>query len=514
MDAGPGKSRTPSDLFASDGITVLFRNWKTILGFSLAVGLLVLPAAHFGLRKTYEASATLVIVTPKIASDLKPASLTVQGYQKLLESDAAIEETRRRLIDKGILKQEEPFRLKDELETRIFVSRFSETTTLAPMVQVVVRGVSAENAAAAANVWAEVSISRIRDIMAGSTTSQVQFVDEQYTNSAQRLDKQEADRLASSMEYQKRLDEVARAWDEKIVDLKKETADLVASFQTESKRVTEEFAAAGNLQTRRGQLQALRKAYYDLQLEQASVTSMLQQRTGQMEALRNQLRQISPTVSLRKAITDEALWRSLVTDAKELDWKLLQDRSVVTQEVNPIHRDLAIRLSQMEADASSLEPRSKQLVEELATLSEKLKALDISNRADEAKLEKISRDREAGLEQLQDRRAMLLADLTRQRTRALGDLILERDALLMRLDRSLSQERTLNSELAKNFNQATLAKSQQNLEDVRLGAPAVPMQRPLPRGVVMYTLCGLIGGALLGLGIAVVRDAARGTLAS
>src|SRR5262249_50562465 len=151
--------------------------------------------------RTYEGSATLVLVSPKVLSDLKPASLTVQGYQKLLEADAVIEETRSRLLKSGVLQPGDLFRLRDELETRIFVSRFSESTTLAPMIQVVARAKTADNAAKIANTWAEVFLNRVRDLMAGSTSSQVKFVDEEYPKSRDRLVQLEGDRLAAAKEF-------------------------------------------------------------------------------------------------------------------------------------------------------------------------------------------------------------------------------------------------------------------------------------------------------------------------
>ena len=103
-----------------------------VAGIVTALGMLLL------VDRKYEGSAVLAVVSPKISSDLKPASLTVQGYQKLLESDAVLDETRRLLLQQGRLQPKEKFRLKDELETRIFVSRYAENVTLAPMVQLVV----------------------------------------------------------------------------------------------------------------------------------------------------------------------------------------------------------------------------------------------------------------------------------------------------------------------------------------------------------------------------------------
>ncbi|MGZ7227024.1 hypothetical protein ACXWO0_11205, partial [Streptococcus pyogenes] len=70
-----------------------------------------------------------------------------------------------------------------------------------------------------------------------------------------------------------------------------------------------------------------------------------------MEAARQQLSQTSAHVTLRKSITDEALWKSLIAgEGKDLDWKLLQEKSLLTQEINPVYNDLSSRVSQLEVE--------------------------------------------------------------------------------------------------------------------------------------------------------------------
>jgi uncharacterized protein involved in exopolysaccharide biosynthesis len=79
------------------------------------------------------------------------------------------------------------------------------------------------------------------------------------------------------------------------------------------------------------------------------------------------------------------------------------------------------------------------------------------------------------------------------------------------MDRDIGQQRDLFADLAKRANQALLAKAESNVEDVRLGAPAVPPDQPRRRGGVRMTLIGLIVGGILGIGASMVREASRGT---
>jgi uncharacterized protein involved in exopolysaccharide biosynthesis len=52
-----------------------------------------------------------------------------------------------------------------------------------------------------------------------------------------------------------------------------------------------------------------------------------------------------------------------------------------------------------------------------------------------------------------------------------------------------------------------LAKGQHEFEDVRLGAPAVPPERPTPRGGLLKTLVAVFVGGGLGIGVSLVREA-------
>jgi len=487
---------------------LVIRYYKMILGATIGMGVAAGLLVLLLVPRTYESSATLVLVSPKVSSDLKATGLTVQGYQRLMESDAVIEETRQRLIAKGHWQGHETLRLKEDLETRIFVARYSETTTLAPMLQVVAKSTTPDRAAAAANTWAEVFLVWVGNLMAGSTGSQVKFVEEEYPKSQARLKQLEEEQLAVAKDFRRQLDELVKTWGAKILAFKNETSRLTSQQQSETKLLTEEFMGSNNISTRRGQLQAFRKAYFELQVAQAQVNSQLQEKTILLEASRKHLSQVSAYISLRKAITDEALWRSLIgAEGKELDWKQLQDRSLVSQELNPVYKELSGRVAQLEVDERALAPRYKQLEEELARISASIKSLDVSLRTDEAKLEKLTREREAGLEQLQDLRTTELEDLTRDRQRYVDALASEKDTRLAQIDRSVTQEKELNAVLSKNYNQALLAKAQQALEDVRLGAPAVKVDRSMSRGVVPAALVGAMLGTVLGIAYAFVKNA-------
>src|SRR5215813_8105510 len=146
----PPRSYDTDELSLVQLVRFFLRHWRLLGGMALATGLTAALFMAYSVPHTYEASATLVIYSPPVSSEFKPPTLTVQGYQKLLESDAVLADTKKRLVQQGMLPEKDSLRLGDNVETRIFVSRLSETTSLAPMLQTVARGQSAEQAAAIA----------------------------------------------------------------------------------------------------------------------------------------------------------------------------------------------------------------------------------------------------------------------------------------------------------------------------------------------------------------------------
>jgi uncharacterized protein involved in exopolysaccharide biosynthesis len=491
----------------SDIAAFFLRNWKTVFGLAVVAGILVaLPTILFVPRQ-YEASATLVIVPPKFASDLKPSTLTVQGYQQLLESDAVIAEAKKRLVASGVLEDKDHLKLGQNIETKIFASRRAEEMVLAPMLQAVARGRSAQQAAAIANAWASVFVERTRAMMAGPTSATVQLVEKQYPEARDAVGKLEEERRQVQDEMQKRYDNAKYAWDSKIAAYENETSDLLAAFNSETKRIVTAFAGDKNLDTRKIRLEAMRKSYGDLQEEQARVNAQYEQRKLEVDALRKQLLAVPQYLELHKAITDDALWQSLKKEGGQgTDWNSLQKRSLVSQELNPVYKELSLKLSQDEAALYALVPRAEQLKAEIERLSGEIKPIQQSYDVDTAALEKLTEERNAGQQKLQEDRTLGVSQLADDKQRELDGISREREARLAELNRDINHETELYTEVAKAYNQGVLAKAQQDVEDVRIGSPAVPPDSARPRGTALKALLAAIIGGMLGLLIAVVRE--------
>jgi uncharacterized protein involved in exopolysaccharide biosynthesis len=500
------RSAGNQELSFTDIVGFFRRNWRFIFG-AAALAMLATAGLLLVLGRKYQAVATLIIVPQRVSSDLKPPTLTVQSYQEILQSDAVIGGARKKLIEKGILPPDQLLRLGKELETRIFVSRRAEEITVAPMLQAIALGSTGEEAAAIANTWAGVFLEQTHDLVAGTTSATVQFIEQQYPEVRDRLTKLEDARVTTANDLRTQYDHLAHDWDEKITNFQNETTAQVAEYQTETRRLREQYMSQHNLDSRKAQLDALRKAYSDLQDEQARVASQLQLKQLQLEAARKQLAETPATITLQKAITDDALWRA-VADSKgnALDWNALQGRSLSTQQVNPVFTELSGKVAEIEMDVNAMVPRAASLTADLARINDEMKDLEAKYRADDAGFEKLTRERQAALDQLTARRDTGLGELQRRRQSALDALKNETDTHLAQLDRTIAQQRDLFAQLGKNYNQALVAKAQENMEDVRLGAAAVPPQTAKPRGLATKSLLAAMVGGVIGLGVGMVRE--------
>ena len=521
----------------TDMVQFFRRNWSLIVGLGALAGLgtafvlLLVPSKYEASATLYiapprvtsdlkprtltivpnknEASTTLVILPPGFGSDIKPQTLTIQSYQKILESDAVIAEAKKRLVAQTQFPFDRPLRLGAELESRISAARRPEEVT-APMLQAVARGRTGEQAAALANTWAEVFLERTHELVGGTTISTVKSIDEQYLQARDNLAKIEDARVLEANALQKHFNEAATRWGDRITAFKAETSSLIATFQAETRRLVEEFNGQHSLDNRKAQLAALRKVYGELQEDQARVVSQLELKQLQLDAARKQLAETPQLLTLQKAITDDVLWRSLA-DSKSgnADWKAMQQRSLATQEINPVHTSLSTKTAELEMDVNALAPRGAALTKDLERISAEMKTLETQVRTHEANLEKLAREREAGLQELAEERGNKLSQLTRNREEELDGIRRQMDTRLGQTDRNIDQQRDLFRQLVETYNQGILARREDNVEGVRLSAPAVAPEQPQPRGRATKSVLATILGGMLGLGLALVREALR-----
>lgn len=469
----------------------------------LAVALIL-----FVLPPEYRARTTVAILPTMVSSELTPPSLTVQGYQQLLESDIVVAKTKKRLVEEGRLGASDPLRVGKEVSSKIFVSRKAEDVSLAPMLQAIAWSGDPDLASEIANTWTQVFLEQTRSLISGSTSPQVAFVEVEFRQARNRLAEVEGQRDDAQDEFDKQRTDATNRWERRLAEYTTETDRLQAKFDAETRRLKETFLGEHDLDTRRAQLTSLRGAYSDLQKEQAQVSSELDRVRLELSAAQEQLDDSPEFLELKKAITDEALWSTLEKTGRldDVDWNKLKDRQLLTQVPNPVFSDLRYRVSELSIEADSLKPRKQKLEQELDQLSTRIQTLDSQVRGYDADLEGLEKQREASRTALETARETRRAELERSRDAELDRITRRMQSRIGQIERDVQQQRDLFAKLATSFNEATLTKGQGEIEDLRLAAAAIPPEQPTPRRIPLRAAAALLLGLLLGLLIALWRE--------
>ncbi len=459
----------------------------------------------------YEASATLVLTPRSMSSEVLPPAMSIQGFQRLLESDALIDETVTQLIDKGTLGQDdERLDIGDGLRTRIYVSQRSDATTLAPVIELIAQAASAEKAAAIANTWAEVFLSRSHQLQNHTTNANIDLVEAQYQTSDERVVLLEGERLESEnrfqaqvteleVEWRRRIDRATVSWDRKLVEFQAETEDLVTLFQLETRRAIEDSARLQGLAATSAPGPAGQRV--GPPTERVGLSLDVETQLLQILTLRIQLAQTLQFLSFEKAISNDALWQSLLLSQNGIvDLETATRPTLPGQAINTVYTTLTEALSDLEVE-----------------LEQVAKGHDGVARRITGEMERVQRERTASLLQLyaersqqddeiQMQRSRELAELSSKRTAEIQALERQHNTFLLQSDRNLTNARSLFEELAGKYNQAELARGALELPEVALAAIAVPRHGPKSRRLLSKATLALVFGAVLGCMSAVLRE--------
>ena len=75
-----------------------------------------------------------------------------------------------------------------------------------------------------------------------------------------------------------------------------------------------------------------------------------------------------------RGITDDALRQNVANPEKGApDWESLKGKSLTTQEINPLHTEIASRTARIESEVNALAPRAAQMEAQLAEMAEALR---------------------------------------------------------------------------------------------------------------------------------------------
>jgi len=455
---------------------------------------------------TFRASAILAIIPPKESSDLLPSTLTIQGFQELLESDAVVAATEARLVEAGDLSEGDHLS-PDQLTSRIFVSQRREDTLLAPMIRLEARSPSAERAQAIVSTWASVFLKNAHDLMFGTISTTSQFVQTQYPEVRDRLGEIEKEHARTADELDRRRADAATRWDRELSEARSEAARQTALYDAETDRLIAAFRAEHQLASRQGELDSLRGVLKDHQKERAQLGARLASLESEVHQLDNQVAEIAPVMSLARSIDADVLAAALAgrdKGAGSLD--ALKDLKLSTEVQNPVFNQLAAEAARRTTDLGVLRPREEQLAGQIESETARVGRLEQGLAEDEAALTKLRAERSAGATALNEKRKVIEQSLATERDTELALIDRERERRLAPLERQIEQEHGLFDQLSAKYNDTLLAKGEEQIDVIRLAAPAVLPRAPLPRGQGGGAALGLFLGCVAGLVLAAVRD--------
>lgn len=487
-------------------IAFLRRYWFwPLVGAVLFAGLTWIGVRLVG--PTFKASATLMVMPPRFASNLKPATLSVLGYQRLLESDEIRAEMRRRLTEAGVLSDGDSLRLGRELHSRIFTAKRAEETALAPILEVEARSDDPDKAAAIANAWSEVVVASANDLRVATVTPTLQVVEQQYGEERADLERLTQERVGVSAEYLERIDAADSRWDKEIRE--KEAAgdrrlakfeatavDMVEAYQAETRAVLLAYAEEW------GREVAAATAPPDGGLP-PQLSGPIQDRLIQILTLRTRLAQTSKLLTLENSGADDLAMLSLVLKLTDETSETWPEQTLISEEINPVHSALILRLSEIETAIEGLTAAEQRSLQKLITGLEQRQQLRTAG------LEKLVAERTLLTHEVDEQTALELRQMERNRRRELAQLQSELQQRMDQLDREIEHQQAAFDQLALSYNQTRLARAEQEVKDVRIASVAVAPAEPMSANLVPKLAVSLVAGAALGLLLALFSARGR-----
>ena len=484
---------TGEEIGLADIVGFFKRQWLTIaVGAVLAVVVTVIYLSLF-VHPLFTSTATLVVVSPTFEPEPEGGELSLQGYQRLLDSGAVRAQTGLQLQEEQILEPGEAFRL----QSQIFISRRQDTTALAPVLELAGFAGSPEKAAAVANTWAEVFIALTRELATSATTASVEVLEGEYAQVMASLEEKETELQALESALQNELDKTANAWSRSLVAARAKTADMVAEHQNATRVLMTDLleerlggTGQGDLRaTAPGQAKLRQLAAVRIQLAQTSPLMILEAKSSAIgrgaEGAAG-----GPVVVFERATGEEAVPEKLTVRSRgSVDAGRFEERTETVSEIDPNYGELAMRAAEIELELRELVSDDWGPVAALT-----------------AELEQLQRERLAELEKLREERGAERAALERKRRRELDAIARTQRGKIAGLQRGITELEGLATGLVAGKSEALLSQVQDDTGAVRVAASAVPTGQRESRQIRLMALLAAFAGGVLGFVVALFRE--------
>ncbi|MCH9647000.1 MAG: hypothetical protein K0U98_02110 [Deltaproteobacteria bacterium] len=499
-------------------VNFLRRNLWMILLLGMVTGLAYWAFAQMTRELAYQSACSLVITPRSGSSSFRQDPLSVTAYKQMLGSGALISETKRRLVEEGLLEASDPLRLGKELRSRIFLSdtKKGQASAGVPLLELVSVGKTPEAAARAANLWAEVFLEQNRAMVVASTTEAIEIFERLYPQAQEKLQALELQDVQQTAQQGQRLRALQDQAGDRSRAYGQETLRLITEYNNQTKQMELEFKINQMRPQQEARLRALEQAYQALQQDLAKVDDSLAAAEAERAAVKGRLEQTPQRIRLQRikppaAVEMEQKGHGSRGEAREAE----STGPLWTEEsINPVYLELDRRLAAAAVNAEILRPEKLRLQNRLEELSGELRSVSEGLERGATELEKLKLDRSAGLATLKLQRDEDLAALKRGEAQGLSEQKRQAETASAQLRREVAFQLESYKKLQSQVTQASLAREQLAVEDVRMSTKAVPSDYPLPLNTGFKTVIAFLVGALLGFLLSLAKEVIRSEAAA
>lgn len=366
----------------------LFSGRRYLILTVFFVSLILSAAVSFILPKTYRAYASLLVMAPKWQAELSPDDLSAQTYRKILLSDPLLDRVKRILNLDITLKQ-----LKRNVGVDVLREKYGAEVQYSPLITLWVESDTPSAARDIANTWAEEFVSRISSMMVEGTEGYADFVLDQFTAlETNNLLPAESTLTTRTLYYADTIANTEKEWDERIT----------------------EFSSVWNIERMEEELKELHKTIAELRSELAAVQYKIDLTDKKLKQQRAQLKELPPTIALRKSITEDAFWEWVIAaQGSPVKPEDIEKLSMTSEEINPTHVELSKQAEETEVEHSVFLATRELLSRELKAIVNETDSLRKLKKEKELEIAKMEIDKKTEIDKLTVRKEIELAQLTR-----------------------------------------------------------------------------------------------------
>jgi len=288
----------PTEVSLAEVIAVLRRNILKILGCAVGTALVAGVAALL-VPKAYRASTDLLVLKPTFKeseadfSEFVPETLSMPTCELLLMSDGLVEEV---FAKSGVGEEEKELTIEEfrrNLDTKTRVERDTSYETLySPVITLYATARTPETAKRIVDTWAGLFVERAKEIQFFEASNAYEFIRNEFDDVEKSL--QGAEEMLRDFELENNVDRIK---------IEKEKQEQLLT---------------------------------QLQAQVANIAVKLAATEDKLAKLEEEKSKLPTTLSLAKAITEDAMWLSWIEQKRgEPLPEELKGASLITQELNP-----------------------------------------------------------------------------------------------------------------------------------------------------------------------------------